>query len=299
MRLRHRTHPGFTLIELLVVIAIIAILVALLLPAVQQAREAARRSSCKNNLKQIGVALHNYHDTVGMLPMGGQYSGNQSREQWGWGAYILPQMEEKNLFEQMQVNRQELHTLLRSAQRVLASTPISNFRCPSDPVPEKLGSVRHFRGDAGVTDVASANYVANGGTGTVHNRNNNGVMYLRSSIRFRDITDGTANTLAAGERDGDTNASGCWAAAWVGNRNTTGGGPRGSDYTIGRTSRAINFAVSGGGSNSCRQGFSSMHTGGAQFLFCDGSVHFLSENINMGTYQNLSRRADGNVVGEF
>ena len=136
---------GFTLIELLVVIAIIAILVALLLPAVQQAREAARRSSCKNNLKQLGLALHNYHDTHGVFPAGyyagdhpsvadGEGDGRDAR--YGWGSMILPFLEQAPLYDKMQVGDRLLSQNVNDPT-VLADmqTPISAFRCPSDVAP--------------------------------------------------------------------------------------------------------------------------------------------------------------------
>ncbi len=141
-----RRPAGFTLIELLVVIAIIAILVALLLPAVQQAREAARRTQCRNNLKQIGLALHNYHDIYNTLPPGVVHKfGNQAvaaMGSYGWGTFILPQLEQQNLFQTIQTNGVDLDSLLRNSANAAARdyavfTKLSFYRCPSDTAPDQ------------------------------------------------------------------------------------------------------------------------------------------------------------------
>lgn len=181
-----RRHPksmrGFTLIELLVVIAIIAILIALLLPAVQQAREAARRTQCKNNLKQIGIALHNYHDIYGQFPIGAQDciasncpEGPGDYEMYGWGAAILPQIDQAPLYNQLQIGDLHMHDVLEDTNlRPLLQTSIPGFICPSDPSPSHLmsggqmngGNGRNMRGDAGAPGnfrVAKSNYIGNCG----------------------------------------------------------------------------------------------------------------------------------------
>ncbi len=170
-----RRSAGFTLIELLVVIAIIAILVALLLPAVQQAREAARRSSCKNNLKQLGLAVHNYHDTYRVLPPGYvtqensvDAGGNGPRSGWAWNAYILPFMEQGPLYDILQPGR----TLASDAAATGASAtamkqPLESFRCPSDVAPVLNSNANqriHLPTETGATtanstEVASTNYL--------------------------------------------------------------------------------------------------------------------------------------------
>ncbi|GAB4140848.1 MAG: DUF1559 domain-containing protein [Planctomycetaceae bacterium] len=329
MHMSLRARRGFTLIELLVVIAIIAILIALLLPAVQQAREAARRSTCKNNLKQIGIALHNYHETFGMFPMGGyRHRNNSNNEGWGWGAYILPQLEQEVLFNSMNVNGRRLTQMLRNNGpngRRLAQTKLAVFVCPTDPDSRSGlmdggrmngGTGRHFRGDSGIPRsfrVAKSNYVANCGYFDVDWTRNDGVLFMNSSIRFRDIQDGTTNTFLIGERNRR-----CAHGAWVGNRNPLGGGPQGCDYTLGKVSRPLNEASNA--SHRCVEGFASDHTGGAHFLFCDGKVYFISENINfrnvrngnrngrqhnlseaarLGIYQRLGIRNDRQVIGDF
>lgn len=332
-RPRNRLH-GFTLIELLVVIAIIAILVSLLLPAVQQAREAARRTQCKNNLKQIGLALHNYHDIYNTFPIGAQDAGS-NEEMWGWSASILPQIEQQNLAEQMGMGNRRLREVLADANlRPILQTPLAAFVCPSDPSGELMdggrlngGSGRNMRGNGGAPAnfrVAKSNYIGSCGYNDVSRRNSNGkrgVFQVGDNYKMRDITDGTSNTIAVGER-----TTFCASGAWCGNRNPRGGGPQGADYTLGRTSIPINLKDNR--NHWCTEGFDSAHTGGAQFLLCDGSVHFLSENIDynlhrnatdrlrdgngpnrtgwtstlnasLGVYQKLGNRDDGEVIGEF
>lgn len=332
-RPRNRSR-GFTLIELLVVIAIIAILVSLLLPAVQQAREAARRTQCKNNLKQIGLALHNYHDIYNTFPIGAQDLGD-NEEMWGWSASILPQLEQKNMADQLGIGTNRLREVLQDATlRNVLQTPIGAYICPSDPGGELMdggqlngGSGRNMRGNGGAPAafrVAKSNYIGNCGYNDVNRRNNNGkrgVFQVGDNYKLRDITDGTSNTIAVGER-----STFCASGAWCGNRNPRGGGPQGADYTLGRVSIPINLKDNR--NHWCTEGFDSAHTGGAQFLLCDGSVHFLSENIDynlhrnatdrlrdgngpnrtgwtatlnasLGVYQKLGIRDDGEVIGEF
>ncbi len=325
-RRQNTSRTGFTLIELLVVIAIIAILIALLLPAVQQAREAARRTQCRNNLKQIGIALHNYHDLHDTLPMGG-YPGGGNNESWGWGAYILPQMEQDNLYEQMGVSTRHLTDMMSDANlRPLSQTKLDSFICPSDRGKHLMdggrmnnGSGRHFNGNStGYGNgfrVAKSNYVGVCGFGDVSRGNNDGVLHKGSAVGFRDIIDGLSNTFAVGERDFR-----CAQGAWIGNRNPNGSGAQGHDYTVGMVSRPLNDTSNA--THRCVEGFSSQHPGGAHFLFCDGSTQFISENIdynvnptpgdvntpvkatnaqkqNSGTYQRLGIRDDEQVVGDY
>jgi len=220
---------GFTLIELLVVIAIIAILVALLLPAVQQAREAARRSSCKNNLKQLGLALQNYHDTYTVFPVGTGVE-NHFDSNWGWPAHLLPFMEQGNLYESLGIGNTRLTAAIADTtaggKRDQMKNPIATYRCPSDPGPST--------NDQNPVDVANAttsiplatsNYVGNNGahgyddvvvynpgggitSGTFRANERGkesvttaGSMFWRNSkVRMRDVTDGTSNTIIVGER---------------------------------------------------------------------------------------------------
>jgi type II secretory pathway pseudopilin PulG len=287
-----------------VVIAIIAILIALLLPAVQQAREAARRSTCKNNLKQIGLALHNYHDTYKMFPIGAQDypSAPANYESWGWGASILPQLDQTPLFQKLQINTLTMSQVLKSTTlRPLLQTPLPVFVCPSDPSGPLMeggrvnsGRGRHMNGVSGVGTafrVSKSNYIGNCGYNDVQrtdNRSRRGVLQRGTAYRMRDIKDGPSNTIMVGER-----TTFCESGAWAGNRNPTGSGVQGCDYNLGRVSIPINMQDNR--AHYCTEGFSSEHVGGAQFLMGDGRVIFVSENINYNLHRNATDRVrDGN-----
>ena len=206
-----RRHPGFTLIELLVVIAIIAVLIGLLLPAVQKVREAAARTKCQNNLKQIGLAMHNYHSAHGHFPPGytsgpvslpaGAAAEADTGPGWGWGTYLLPYLEQDNLHRTIDL-KQGIEAPVNAAARVQV---LAVFRCPSDsPVPS--GEVFDVEGDNTpvVARVAFSNYAAMFGRGEASETPaaGDGVFYRNSRIRVESISDGTSQTLAAGERSG-------------------------------------------------------------------------------------------------
>jgi prepilin-type N-terminal cleavage/methylation domain-containing protein len=299
---------GFTLIELLVVIAIIAILIALLLPAVQQAREAARRTQCRNNLKQIGLALHNYHDTFRLFPPGVIRDGQNNSEAWGWTVFILPFLEQANLYNQLDPDAYRLRDLLAglnptfpapTANAAILQNPLSVFICPSDPNSGRAHERRDW--DAGLGRRAGGlpepfytgilNYVGNWGTAT--NRNgahptsgnslNNplsgdclGVLFFNSRIQIRDISDGTTNTIMVGERDSPV----CWAGSWPGVPNPNGIARTGVYHVLGSSRAVMNGINLDQTNDNCSEGFSSMHTGGAHFVLGDGSVRFISENIH-------------------
>ncbi|MDG1897318.1 MAG: DUF1559 domain-containing protein [Fuerstiella sp.] len=338
-----RIKRGFTLIELLVVIAIIAILIALLLPAVQQAREAARRTQCKNNLKQIGLALHNYHDVYKMFPTGsvpvarnpGQTFVNRSA--WGWHAFILPMFDQAPLFNALDVNGRSLYDVTSNATsrgELDSLFPALNaFQCPSDTTGPRLraGMRRanfNGNGQSGISGPTNnwrpptSNYIGVVGFRDINRPNGHdrraqrGMFYNLSKVRFRDITDGTTNVIAVGERERR-----CGAGSWIGNRAPNGGGTRGADFTFGRVTTPLNDPINRG-ANNCTDGFSSKHVGGGQFVLGDGSVRFISENIDSitpplgrvnrnggistaditnrcGVYQLLGIRDDGQVIGEF
>lgn len=316
-----RSPRGFTLIELLVVIAIIAVLIALLLPAVQQAREAARRSQCQNNLKQIGLALHNYYDTYNSLPPGQLHKvGNQAAvaiAAFGWHTLILPQLELGSLYNAMQVGSLDLDTVLRTpALQDLPKTNINVYRCPSDTAPA-LNSKREYDTPHSAVfggqpvHLGTANYVAVSGTRwstpqdwIVNQIDPHGTFWGDSNTKFEQITDGLSNTFVIGERNWRYG----WAANWPGQRNYTGTGIWGSRQNLSILDIKINDPVlqpNGNPANS--RSFSSEHTGGAQFLFGDGRVVFLSDNIDfnatgynqtpapaaLGLFQRLGRRDDG------
>ena len=310
---------GFTLIELLVVIAIIAILIALLLPAVQQAREAARRSTCKNSLKQIGLAIHNYADTHRVFPLG--YVNQTSATTdfgWGWATFILPFVDQAPLYNTINPNG---GLTLPLGNASYSSTPalqtaIPVYRCPSSIVPV----VNNQRTDATPNGYGALSYPAVSGhiaalTGTPNNTYQyKGSFYPRSSVRFRDFTDGTSNTILVGERAFQftgTVTQQPYAAIWAGGRTlsigTTGvitNMEQDSTGVVSDATRINNKATSG------HRGFSSQHVGGCHFLLGDGTVRFISENIDssdyngtaatsLGTYQKLAIINDGQVLGEF
>ena len=356
MKMLRRRQTGFTLIELLVVIAIIAILIALLLPAVQQAREAARRTQCKNNMKQLGLAMHNYHDVFNTFPPG-WVSVNVTTTAgeptiWSWGAFILPYLEQAPLYSALQPGTWRIDQHLSGASGNVAAaqglrTPLPAFRCPSDTAPalNDWGLAAYGGDDSynrnlsdGTNRVpgATSNYVINADTGDSNTPSMVaafaiygpplGIAFQNSRIGIRDITDGTSNTLLIGER------------AWkiknitIGAGNALGFAPASSiaPYlnqqcraclaTIALPYWGLNQTVVNAAHQS--RGYSSNHVGGVQFLLCDGSVRFISENIDHkpnsigippattggghggatfidSTFERLTCRDDGQVVGEF
>jgi prepilin-type N-terminal cleavage/methylation domain-containing protein len=286
-----RRHCGFTLIELLVVIAIIAILLALLLPAVQQAREAARRTQCKNNLMQIGLAMHNYEMAFEVFPPGcvnpdGPILNIEEKYHMSWIVQLLPSLEQNNLFNRINFDE----GAYGAANAAIRTINLPAFECPSDPA----------RG------LGSSNYAACfGGADVPIDMNNNGLLFLNSSIGYEAIHDGASNTILVGEkvvmkslipltwmsgtmvtlRNTGVPVNGGWDV----NGGAAGGGGRGSGV---KTPGAAP-------SNTATSGYSSHHVGGAQFVLSDGSVRFISENINLPIYANLGNREDLEPIGEF
>ena len=278
--LNGRGSPAaFTLVELLVVITIIGILVALLLPAVQAAREASRRSSCTNNLYQLGMAMHGYHDALGSFPPGYIYVARDV-EEWGWAVFLFPYMEENSRHETLNVNDGRLTDAIRDAQlRPHLQDRISILRCPSDGGGKLLPSnLRKFDdGAAGIVgfEPGAANYIGVLGLyDLAGNYPNNGVLFGNSAVSTDDIPDGTSHTLAIGERDINSHSG-----AWCGNKNPAGNRDDGIYFTVGRVSMPINAPAL----FQSTEGFSSPHPGGANFLVCDGSVRFMSETIDFGS----------------
>ena len=221
---------AFTLVELLVVIAIIGVLIALLLPAIQAAREAARRMQCSNHLKQIGIALHNYHDVVGVLPPGYIYNANTgSRPYWGWNAFILPYMEHQQMYEDIGVRTRKLATIccgnstvsaanankLTDEDKVLVQTVIGVLRCPSDPGSKLNDDTVHFGGTSKSSylskddhPVVKTNYAACMGSTTFEAAavfddsppsDNDGMFYANNTKNFGAIEDGTSNVVFVSE----------------------------------------------------------------------------------------------------
>jgi prepilin-type N-terminal cleavage/methylation domain-containing protein/prepilin-type processing-associated H-X9-DG protein len=276
-------RQAFTLVELLVVIAIIGVLVALLLPAIQAAREAARRTQCVNNLKQLALGIHNYHDCHKAFPpcwTTTDAAGNVTDDaMWGWAVHVFPHVEEGSLYEQLRASEMTLQEVRDDASlRLLLQTPLQIFRCPTDTM-EALNPYKTIKS----YKVATANYIVNGGFfiragssgAVVWGRENNGVVYADSKISFRHITDGSSKTFLLGERaDGPED----WRAAiWVG-VNKAGKSAGDGNCCMGAVGLPINAPVVAG--DSTQRIFASLHPGGAHFAFCDGSVQFIEETID-------------------
>ena len=333
-RLIRRSATGFTLIELLVVIAIIAILVALLLPAVQQAREAARRASCKNNLKQIGIALHSYHELHGTFPPGLSRSdafntrfplGSEDPSAYSWTVMLLPMLDQGPLYKRIRPNSPVslLKSLSHPEKVKLFQSAIPNLTCPSDPGSE-LNMDRRLDSLGLDVPVARSNYVGSRGVTSSATTPTNGLFYANSVVRMRDITDGSSVTFAVGERaTPDVSGTGKHGAAlWVGTtwHGVTHSFLREDVHAVLASSlfRMNDGEICFPNTNNTLQdtsipetGFSSMHEGGAHFLLCDGSVRFINESVEStcngvvsnvklwGVYQRLAGRADGQVTKGF
>jgi prepilin-type N-terminal cleavage/methylation domain-containing protein/prepilin-type processing-associated H-X9-DG protein len=330
---------GFTLIELLVVIAIIAVLIGLLLPAVQKVREAANRMKCQNNLKQLGLSLHNYHDANGRLPPGRRSLGNTEGAAITTYApdpvvynlhglvLLLPYIEQDNLYRQWNPNAasgdflgSQLgypvgNAVLASPNAVaggnaaLAATKIPLLLCPSDPGDPAIAPSPYYSPDLGTTGIRAAktsydfisqcqgvgyyNYWSHASLGTRYMFGEN------STTRLTDVTDGTSNTLAMGEQtlalyNGVTSG---WAyCGWV----SVGIDPVGNWNTT-YPAQGLNIWNYNGrelpaGERATWYNAASLHPGGVNFVFADGSVHFISQDIDVPSLTYLSRMADGMVI---
>lgn len=349
---------GFTLVELLVVIAIIGILIALLLPAVQAAREAARRSQCTNNLKQLGLAIHNFHDVYGTFPVG---QPDDDNDNYAWGTYILPFMEQKSMYDALASGgaaivyipggsnlrvHGAIQELVGVSPALPAGHPVSNtdsynwwtqvrnnhgnpagtrdvgaktvipaFICPSDTLPkyDNNGYGKSNYAACLGSEIPWVNYIlANGATswsqpsGTLQDgmfrlAQTNDYHYVTT---FADIIDGTSNVIAVGEVSLSANVQitqidrvfPLWAGGnndWAGQWRICSWARVTGPYTYINNREVNNFINNLSPSD---YSFGSRHPGGANFLFADGSVHFLSETIDTTLYAWLGSINDGNSV---
>jgi prepilin-type N-terminal cleavage/methylation domain-containing protein/prepilin-type processing-associated H-X9-DG protein len=300
----HRRRPGFTLIELLVVIAIIAVLIGLLLPAVQKVREAAARTQSQNNLKQIGLGLHNYHAAFERFPPGYTsravtLDGDGLGPGWGWGAYLLPYLEQENLYRQIDLTR-DIADPVHAQARV---TSLKVFLSPADSPPGPTFTAV-AEGGTPICEVAFANYVAVGGTFEVSGfpDTNTGVLLRNSRHRVGDITDGTSNTLLVTERESRRSPMTTWVGAVTNSVNP----PLNPAYedegpptlVLTNTGEAAEGRTPNNPLGHVEDA-SSRHTGGVNALFGDGSVRFLRNSIDPVVWEAIGTRAGGEVVGDF
>jgi prepilin-type N-terminal cleavage/methylation domain-containing protein/prepilin-type processing-associated H-X9-DG protein len=328
----HRS-AGFTLIELLVVIAIIGLLVALLLPAVQQAREAARRLQCKNHLKQIGLALHNYHDVHNTLPPGfiaqQEFFGASQRNQFGWGSLLLPGLDQAPLYAQLKSDRfiwdddGDVPGVVDTNQDI-GETRVAVFRCPSDAGPDLFdrtcetnpGPVQAASSYAAVEGIVSMvlpcwNSTSSSGApiqAAYHPMPEPcqapaGAFFLNSRSRLDDVKDGTSQTMGVGEVSSRIRSQRCICCPDSPYGGTSWAGVFGayrSEMVLATTVQEY-FDETG---DDWSLGFSSEHVQGAHFLFLDGSVRLISRSIDnektapYGVFQHLSTIRGGEVISE-
>ena len=294
--LRRRVR-GFTLIELLVVIAIISVLIALLLPAVQQAREAARRVQCKNNLSQLALALHNYDLAHTMLPSGvvnptGPIENVAQGYHMSWITQTLPYLELRNIYSAIDFNL-GVYDPAQDRARVAVIPVLS---CPSDAASSiaanDRGTLANYAGCHHDTDVAI-------------NIEQNGLLYLNSSVRYEDIPDGSSSTILLGEHQRDVNDF-SWMSGTKATLRNTGLLPNtkvalaaGAQPVPGLNPHPGSQGNQGAAPTAVVGGYGSAHTGGMHITLADGAVRFISQNINADVYQALANRADGKILNEF
>lgn len=303
-----RKQKGFTLIELLVVIAIIAILIALLLPAVQQAREAARRTQCKNNLKQIGLALHTYHDTTQTFPpgsiwIGGMY-GNPRTSYW---VFLLPYLEQGALYKSVDFN---VSGILWYNNNTLATEKvIPGLLCPSDG----LGGASKSVGGAQRWNVSNYLGVFSGRQlGDIYTTNTTlrAAFGANRGARLRDLKDGTSSTLVMAEYLSGTESDfrgGAWFDQPAGSQLYTDLGP--NDKRPDRCYPCCNWcenkpelnlpATNGDGSTTDTAGSRSRHAGGVHVCMGDGTIRFVNQTIDLQLWRRLATIAGGETIGEF
>ncbi|HJZ53856.1 MAG TPA: DUF1559 domain-containing protein [Gemmataceae bacterium] len=293
--LRSSVRAGFTLIELLVVIAIIAVLIGLLLPAVQKVREAAARIKCSNNMKQIGLALHNYHDANGRFPPG--YRDPRPDAQpgpgWGWPVFILPYVEQTSLHDQIDPE----HTVFGNGANTTTPptpqtlTPLSVFRCPSDPgLPVNANYDGHATSNyRGVGWSRPVTAIGPKGLMITNLASPNGVLYRNSQVRIADVTDGLSGTLFVAETALDTQRD-KWGAIWAGanRKDEFGIWISGVFWGIDEGPLRLN--------GSDKWGFCSPHPSGVGVVLGDGSVRFVRDSADPKVVADMASRSGGEVA---
>lgn len=341
---RRVRSPGFTLVELLVVIAIIGVLVALLLPAVQSAREAGRRMSCSNHLKQYGLGILNYHDNYGVYPINATGTNGSAIPRLTWQVRILPYMEQQAIYNGVDFNVDPRRLPLLGGGPVLWGVSPPYTRCPSDQYPKVLWTREgtpspraqcNYGGSLGSQNVNGTTQTTChpftvfeqpmpggnprfGEMNPIDKRRVSGIFAFSAVVlRIADVTDGTSNTLMVGEvlpgchwiNGEDTTPydaqPGTWINSW-GNLFSVGGGSSTitpiNEMTSCRRSNRIsdpNCNPPAGHTMQYAYGFKSRHPNGVLFTLADGSVRFVSQNINHTMYQNLGGRDEGNPIGDF
>jgi prepilin-type N-terminal cleavage/methylation domain-containing protein len=329
-RLANR-RQGFTLVELLVVLAVIAILSALLLPAIQKVREAANRTRCENNLKQIGLALHNYHDTYEAFPPGGQttavplpanltcnnLSGSATSCQAPWTVLILPFMEQKNVYASYVTSTAaSVGPSFASFQGLPFDSGAANysnqflrnkaFECPTDPRNTGSNAISDYFACQGGGATAGSTATGAGNSGRVFF--NNGIFYANSKTRVADVLDGMSNTLLVGESKymvakSSPNSAGATAyQTWDCGLRASAGAASSIATNLCAAMNPINSTVVSAARpvttfDIATSTYGSYHEGGAFFTLGDGSVTFLMDNINLSLFRSLGARADGNPYG--
>jgi prepilin-type N-terminal cleavage/methylation domain-containing protein/prepilin-type processing-associated H-X9-DG protein len=318
---RPREERAFTLIELLVVIAIIGLLIGLLLPAVKAAREAARRMQCQNNLKQIGLAIHGYHDVWQSFPpayLAGPrpVTGLELGAGWAWGTLVLPYLEQRPVYDaaNIDVGFGEVSAppgyLGLFENGTVRRITVAAFLCPSDLGGE--GPLRLGQGSASV-DGSAGQYIASSGwmDSSQSPINGTGVLYPNSRVAIGDVLDGTSATLMVGERSRNL-ADATWSGTFGSHSEpaplcTKAGWPVQSCVGLmfllmgrsGPSSDVVSGAIPVGNTPSHQgaDGFASLHPGGCQFLLCDGSARFVKETLAPQVFRALATRAGGEIIG--
>ena len=321
-----KSRRGFTLVELLVVIAIIGILVGLLLPAVQAAREAARRMQCSNNLKQHGLAMLNYESTYKSFPIGftdtAPTNAMLKDGGWSWMCAILPYIEQNSLYSRLDLKLHPWGPGSNAANIAACAVPLTAFRCPSDISPQTnfVVTTLAITSYCGVLGSFDGQWCQVSGTTNVVGVRNHGLLVVNASRRIGEVTDGTSNVFAVGEvswRVVNAAGNGSDRQYILGNV-TTGGGPlctnsgpnnNGAHLHLRATRHKLNGPLATGTKH---KAFHSYHTGGGQFAFVDGSIHFISDSIQhtdtdftapgvtvngpFGMYQRMGSIDDGNII---